>query len=453
MVNPILEKVKKMIDEYEMFKRVKKAIIGFSSGPDSVCLLDVLKTVFENKIDFTLVYINHGLRKQSVLTKEETLTQYYAHKYQCGFKIIKINVPCSKKGIEAEARERRYRVLIDYARKINAQRIVLGHNLDDFVETFFLNLVRGSGNIGLQSIPPIRSLFVRPLLNVRKKEILEYLKKRKLKFSKDVSNLDTDIRRNFIRHKIMPQFIKLNPKIYETIKREIEILHNDEEFLQKIVARVYKKLVYRKKDGFTLDLSRLMYYNKAITNRIVMKVIHDLKGDLAGIESKHISAVLNLRYKESGRKVCLPHCLYAQKIFDKIFIGIKSEELKNQFNIQLRIGEPAEIGNLCVNAEILKRFDLKKKQINCEVFDFALIKPPLFLRNRRIGDRVKIKNGSKRLKEILNEKRVPVNERDNVVVLCDGEGILWVIGIYRAYRAFIKNETKNILKVTFEHTD
>ncbi len=453
MSDQVLANVKKTIAKYKMFQGVKKAVIGFSSGPDSVCLVDVLKTLYGNKIKFALAYINHGLRSKQILKEEEGFTEYYANKYQCNYKIIKITVDKGKKGLEAEAREKRYRALIDYARKISAQKIILGHNLDDLVETFFINLIRGSGNLGLQSIPPVRSPFVRPLIDVRKKEVLEYLKKRKLIFSQDVSNLNTDIRRNFIRHKIIPQFIRLNPQIYETIKRTIEILHNDEEFFQKIVTRIQKRIVSKKKNGFTLDLNRLMYYNKAVINRLIMKVIKDLKGDLTGIESKHIEAVLSLKSKLSGRRIHLPSNLFAQRIFDKIFIGIKNERLKRHFKYLLKVGEAAEIGNLKVSIEIVRKFDLKKRDINCEVFDLSKIRPPLILRNRRIGDVVKIKNGEKKLKEILNEKRIPANERDNVLVLCDQDGILWVLGVYRAYRAFIKKDTKDILKVAFEYID
>uniref|UniRef100_A0A7C6EJT7 tRNA(Ile)-lysidine synthase n=1 Tax=candidate division WOR-3 bacterium TaxID=2052148 RepID=A0A7C6EJT7_UNCW3 len=453
MVDKVLAEVKETIEKYRMFRDVKKAVIGFSSGPDSVCLLDVLKTIYGEKIKFFLVYINHGLRSEWVLKKEEELTASYAKKYQCNFKIIKINVKKGKKGIEAEARERRYRALNGYARKISAPRIVLGHNLDDLLETFFMNLIRGSGNIGLQSIPAVRLPFVRPLINIKKKEIYDYLKKRKLTFSEDISNLNTNIRRNFIRQKIIPQFLKLNPNLYATIKRTIEILHNDEEFLQNIVSGVFKKIVLRKGQGFTLDLNRLMYYNKAIGNRVIMKAIEELKGDLTGVESKHIEALWCLNDKKSGKRICLPYCLYAQKIFDRVFIGIENRGLKNDFNFQLKTDEPVEIGNLVVSAEIVKNFDLKKRQDNCEVFDFSQIYPPLVLRNRRTGDVVKIKNGEKKLKEILNEKRVPANERDDVVILCDQEGILWVLGVYRAYRAFIGQNTKNILKVEFEYTD
>ncbi|MCX7995278.1 MAG: tRNA lysidine(34) synthetase TilS [candidate division WOR-3 bacterium] len=447
----ILENVKETIERHKMFEGVKKALIGFSSGPDSVCLLDVLKTIYQNDIDFFLIYVNHGLRDRKVLEYEERLTAYYAHKYNCGFKIVKISIPKTKKGIEAEARERRYDVFIDYAQKISAQRVVLGHNLDDLVETFFMNLIRGSGNVGFQSIPPVRLPFVRPLINVKKIDILRYLKEKGLKFSRDMTNLDIDIRRNFIRQKIIPRLIELNPRIYETIKREIEILHDDEEFMQIAVNRAYNRCREKKKDGITLDLNRLMHYNKAIRNRVIMKAIVELKGNLTGIESKHIEGIWSLRSKLSGRILCLPEGLYAQKVYDKIFLGWKDSAIKKRTEIELEIGKEIRFGDLKVRSEIIEHFDLKKKKENCEVFDLSQVVPPLILRNRKRGDVVVIKGGKKRLKEILIEKKIASLERDDVGLLCDREGILWVMGVYRAYRAFIQKNTKKILKVEFEH--
>ncbi|MEO0143057.1 MAG: tRNA lysidine(34) synthetase TilS, partial [candidate division WOR-3 bacterium] len=436
--------------EYQMFKGAKKIIIGFSSGPDSVCLLDVLNAIYRKKKELVLVYINHGIRPKKFLKSEEELTRYYANLYQCDYKIIKVNVPKTKKGIEAEARERRYRALINYANSISANRIALGHNLDDRIETFFMNLIRGSGTLGLKSIPPVRLPFVRPLIDVRKVEILNYLKMKKLKFSEDFTNLNTDIRRNYIRHKIIPQFLKLNPKIYETIKRDIELLYADEEFLQGVANEVYKNLVKKKGNGLTIDLNRLFYYNKAIGNRLIMKMLMELKGDLTGIESKHIEMIRGLGYKVSGKFLNLPGGMYAQKIYDKVFMGFVERKSNNKPEVQLKVGNPVEFGKFVIQAELVKKFDLKKKAENSEVFDYSQLCPPLILRKRKTGDIVRIKNGVKKLKEILNEKKIPVNERDDLILLCDREGILWVLGVYRAYRAFIEKDTEDILKVQYE---
>lgn len=447
----ILIDAKKTIDDYNMLKGVKSAIIAFSAGPDSVCLLDVLKTIYGKKIEFCIVYVNHGLRQKIVLRKEEELTRFYARKYKCAYKIIKIKVPESKKGIEAEARERRYDALITYARKISAEKIVLGHNLDDLVETFFMNLIRGSGNIGLQAISAVRLPFVRPLINIRKAAILSYLQKKGLRFSRDLSNINLDIRRNYIRKKIIPLMLNLNPQLYEVVKREIGILHNDEEFIQSFVEKVFKKIVKKEKDGFTIDLNHLFCYNKAIITRIIMQIIKSLKGDLRGLTSKHIEEVVSLKNKLSGKKISLLQNIYAQRIFRKIFIGYSKESKIKKFYIPLKINKEVSIGNLRLNLTLVKKYDLRYPVANCEVFDFTKIYPPLFLRNRKAGDIIKIKNGRKKLKEILNEAKIPINERDNVMLLCDQHNILWVIGVRRAEQAYIDDKTKNILRVEFEY--
>ena len=163
-----------------MFKSVKRVVIAFSSGPDSVCLLDTLFNFYHDKIDFHLVYLNHGLRPQEYLSKEEALTKKYAMKYNIKYKIIPLKVSRTNLGSEGTARQMRHKVLCKYLRRINGQVIALGHNLDDVVETFFMNLIRGSGARGLRSIPAKRQPFVRPLIDLKKIEIIKYLRNKRL---------------------------------------------------------------------------------------------------------------------------------------------------------------------------------------------------------------------------------------------------------------------------------
>ncbi|MGQ9465669.1 MAG: tRNA lysidine(34) synthetase TilS [bacterium] len=447
----ILTAVKKTIEAHNMLKSVKTAIIGFSTGPDSVCMLDTLKTLCGAKIKIYLVYVNHQLRQENILKKEEALTRFYARKYKCAYKIIKVKVLRTGKGIEAEARKKRYDALTDFAKKVSAQRIFLGHNLDDLVETFFMNLIRGSGSLGLQAMPAVRLPFVRPLINIRKSEILDYLKKRGLKFSRDISNLNLNIRRNYIRKRVIPLLLNLNPQLYEVVKREIDILHNDAEFMDNFVEEAFRRTVKKSAHGFTIDLSRILYYNKAIINRVILKILKLLKGDLTGLSSKHIEEIISLKDKQSGRRIILPQNLYAQRIFGKIFISNKFEAEVPDFYMPLKIGEPVEVGNFRLKLGFIKRYDRCRRSANCEVFDYDRIVPPLFLRNRRPGDVIKIKNGRKKLKEILIEAKIPVNERNGVILLCDQHSILWAVGVRRADQAYVDEETKNILRVEFEY--
>ncbi len=452
-IDGVFSQVKETIDRYRMFRKTKKVVIGFSGGPDSVCALDVLKKIYGNTIIFSLVYVNHGLRPKGILKDEERLVHYYARKYECSCKIIRIVVPKTRRGLEAEARQRRYNALMKCAREISAQRIVLGHNLDDVVETFFINLVRGSGTLGLQSIPAVRLPFVRPLIGIKKSDILRYLKMCGLKFSTDLSNTDMNIRRNFIRLKIIPQLLKLNPQLHKVLQREIDILHNDERFIQEEVQKAFDKLVTKKKNGLAIDLKHLLYYNKAIGNRVIMRGIKNLKGNLSGLESKHIDAILSLNDKTSGKKIFLPGNLCAQRVYESVVICPSAGGREKKFFSPVKIDKVVEITNLRLKTSFVAKIAQVHFSENCEFFDFDELIPPFFLRNWKPGDIIEIKKGRKKIKKILNEARVPVNERSSIVLLCDQRGILWVVGICRAYRAFIDKKTRNILKVEFEYLD
>ncbi len=453
IVKKLVQQVNETIQKKGMFDNVHKVVFGFSGGPDSVCLLDVLKTIYESKINIRLVYVNHGLRAQKFLQHEERMTEEYAKKYCCEHEVIKIKVPETRKGVEAEARERRYHALIKCADKIQAQRIVLAHNLDDLVETFLMNLLRGSGTLGLQAMPAVRLPFVRPLIDVKKSDVISYLKSKSLRYCCDQSNLDLSIRRNFIRRKIMPQLLEINPQIHDIIRREIEILHNDEEFIQDYVKKAYDTVVRKRENGLAIDFNRLMYYNKAIRNRVILEAIRFLKGDLTGIGAKHIEAIFGLKNKVSGRVVCLPDKVVARKIYGNIFLGLNFEAKKKDIYRTVKIGSEIEVENLRLKSDFIQNCIPEKTIPEGELFDAGALKMPLYVRNRKPGDVVKIKNGRKKLKEILNEKDIPVDKRDKVLLLCDQKGILWVIGIYRAFRAFVNRATNKILKVQFEYID
>jgi len=447
----ISTEVQNTIEEHNMLKQVKKLVIAFSSGPDSVCLLNVLHTLYGDKIDFHLVYVNHGLRPQKYLKIEEDLTREYALKYNSKYRVINIKVKKKKIGLEAAARELRYSALLNYMNKINAQRIAIGHNLDDMLETFFMNLLRGSGTRGLTSMPPVRLPYIRPLINIKKAEILRYLKVKRLSYSIDETNRILGYRRNLLRHRIIPEFVKINPQIHETIKREIDILKQDDEYFEKQVERLYKNAATRELNHISLDIKKILRYNTAIVNRVAMKVIKKLRGNLDGFESKHFKAIVGLKDKTSGKRIDLPKGLYAQREYDDIIIGIakpaKSMEILVDTDTDLLVS-----GDIMIRIRTVSKFDLKRRKPNCEVFDLDEIDLPLLIRNKRKGDYIKAKIGKKKIKNIYHEFKIPLHKRKELMMLCDQKGILWIFGIVRAFRGFINRKTNKILVVEFERT-
>ncbi len=452
IIKKVQDTVQSTDQKYNMFKGVKRAVIAFSSGPDSVCLLDALFNLYHDKIDFHLVYVNHGLRPQENLRKEEALTKKYALKYNIKYKIIYLKILRTNLGIEGTARQMRHKALCKYLRRIRGQVIALGHNLDDVVETFFMNLIRGSGARGLRSIPAKRQPFVRPLINLKKTEIMKYLGSKRLDYSLDETNRLLDYRRNLLRHKIIPKFLKINPELHQVIERTIDIIRQDDEFLEGQARKAYEKVAERKSGHISLDTKKLLKYNPAVQNRVVMKAVKDLHGVLDGFESKHITQILGLKDKESGKKIHLPKKLYAQKEYNKVIVGIP--KLRKQIEIAVDTERDfLVIGDLLVKIRTETQFDLSKLKPDCEVFDLDGLEPPLLIRSKRDGDFIVTKIGRKKVKNIFQERKTPLHRRKEIMMLCDKTGILWVIGIARSSRAFIRKSTKKILVVSFAHSN
>lgn len=318
-----LGRVDQSIRNERMLSGTRKLLIAFSAGPDSVCLLDALHRLYGRRVAMSLVYLDHGLRPAKAVSREKQLTRYYAGFYGLPFKIARIKVDAGggKLGIEGEAREARYLALVRRARVVKADRIALGHNLDDVVETFFLNILRGSGATGMMAIPPVRLPFIRPLINTRKSDIIAYLRKNNLRFCRDRSNRRLSIRRNFLRHKVIPLLEAVNPRLHEHIRHQIELLRRDESYFQQKALAAYKRVVVKRKNGAALDINRLIRYTMPVRSRVIRLVIKSLCGDLAGYGSKHIYAILGLIDKETGKRIMLPKGIFALKGRDKIKIG------------------------------------------------------------------------------------------------------------------------------------
>lgn len=432
-----------------MLLNVKKMVVAFSSGPDSVCLLDTLYQLYGQRIEIFIVYINHRLRQSNIIKKEIALTKWYAKQYKAKHKIIEIKVKKGKDGLEATARDERYSALLIHAKNIGAQRIALGHNLDDLMETFFMNIVRGSGSRGLRSIPPVRLPFIRPLINVPRKEIMEYINARHLISSIDETNKSYDFRRNLMRLKIIPQLIELNPRLSEAIQRETELLREDDEYLEKCARELYLKTVKKLKNHITLDIKKIMSYNKVLVSRVVQHVIRELAGDLDGFERKHIEAVVGLKNKRNWKRTDLPKGIYAQKTRNEIIFArtVKARYIKVPIGLQ---DEVVVLDRILVRTGIRKSVNRIQRRDNIEVFDLAGIELPLFIRTRKPGDELETNIGKKKIKKIFSELEVPWSERNKILMLCDKKGILWIFGCRRAFRGYIGKNTKRILVVEYK---
>jgi tRNA(Ile)-lysidine synthase len=315
-----------------------------------------------------------------------------------------------------------------------------------------LNILRGSGVRGLRSIPAKRGLFVRPLINVKKSDVLCYLRARKLSYAIDKTNLSLAHRRNLLRIKVLPVLQRLNPEIHGAVRREIEILKQDDEYIWAQVEKVYPKVVHTEKDCVLLDLHKIVRYNLSLVNRIVMKAILDTVGSLDGFESKHYHAILSLISKQSGKRLVLPKGLYALRDHETIVIGYRRPKARMVNTVRVSVGVSV-VGDHKLRLRVLDSWNSRQSRRNREVFDLDALDVPLYVRGRKDGDIIKMKIGRKKVKKIFSERRVSSRIRDHALMLCDQNGILWILGVARAFRGFVTERTKRFLVVDFERID
>lgn len=222
---------------YKYFKKDDKIILACSTWPDSMYLLHkILETSYKNNL--VVCYFNHKLRKEADFEEEfiEKLWKklwFQVEIWSANIKAIQKIVP--SKSIEEIAREKRYAFFNAILNIYNAKYILTAHHLDDKIETFFFNLLRGSKITGLINMTEECWGILRPLLNLTKKEILEYLKDNKIKYFIDSTNLDTEITRNFLRLEIIPKLWKINSNFKENIWNFINYLENVKDFIDNEV--------------------------------------------------------------------------------------------------------------------------------------------------------------------------------------------------------------------------
>lgn len=452
----VFPKVKKIIERYNMLSPGDRILVAVSGGPDSVCLLHILNRCRkEMALSLHVVHINHGIRKRES-KREEKFVSRLAGRMSLPITVKSLDVPSyareKRLTIEEAARDMRYSALEQLAGKLNAKKIALGHTASDQVETVLMHLLRGSGPQGLSGIPPVRKLgstvIVRPLIEVNREEILNYLKKNKLTFCLDSSNRKTEYFRNKVRLKLLPLLRKnYNENIDGALLRLSEILKEENAYWERVVERVLGKVVSWEAEKILIDFKRFLRYNVIVQRRVLYRLFGGI------VSLSQIEAIRSLAQKSSqGKRIYLGKRFSVRKEGNFLIFSSSPERRFKKFNYPLRVPGKNEIEglNLTLNTRIVDFYPVSEKETNTAYFDVDKINfKKLLLRNRREGDRFKPfgLRGTKKLSDFFIDRKIPRRLRDRVPLLVEGEDILWVVGIRRADKARITEDTKKILEV------
>lgn len=415
----------KAIQQFSLISSGDNVIVAVSGGADSIALLHSLN-IIKDKLNFTLkaAHFNHLIRGEEAKRDQEFVADF-CKKIGVDLIVGESNVPQyaeeNHMSIETAARELRY----NFFESISNGKIATAHTASDNLETMLFNLSRGTLIKGLCGIPEKRGIYIRPLIFCTRKDVEDYCKDNNLEFVTDSTNLSDCYSRNNIRHNVVPVLKAINPNIEISATRTAFSLKEDANFLDNTAEAKLFRLV---QDDF-LEISDFEALHPSIAKRILLKFFN-IQFPNINLENKHIIDIYDIVLNKKG-KINLPYNLYAEIIGSYLHFFNNAESSFPEFEVTIKKAE--NVNSLFSNQYI----------------DYDKIKGELVVRTRNEGDSIRLyKRGcTKTLKKLFTEFKIPTSIRNQIPVISDDKGVVWVYNIGVCDRCAVTDKTKNIFKI------
>lgn len=448
----LIHKIKNTIIRENLIQKNDKILIGLSGGADSVLLFNVLYQL-KDDLDFGIktCHINHSYRVTadrdenfSREISEEKNVQFFSKKVD--MKQFSIDNSIS---LEDSGRILRYNCFNKILETENFNKIAVAHHLDDQVETFFLHLFRGSGIDGLCGIQYRNKNVIRPLLDVSKNEILNYLDSNNIEYVTDETNFIADVKRNKIRLEMLPYIQEnFNNSINESIYRTINILQDSKEIIDDVTNIKFEKLISQRNGEYSIDVKLFEIEKTSIQRNIIRKLLIELNGSNQNIRMAYIDDIIELFDLKNGREYIFKDYSFF-KSYDKVIIRKNVDYKKNQI-VKFELGTII-FGDFKISSYLTKDTNIKPSR-NKMVFDSKILSHNLVLRRRENGDRIKLKGFTKKIKDVFIDNKVLQIERDNYPILSDEENVYAILSLKRS-NLYMKNSNSKevlVIEVTYE---
>ena len=446
----MLNQIRKTIETNSMLEWGDHLVVAVSGGPDSVALLRVLALMTDEfQLHLTTAHLNHGLRKEEADRDEAFVCRLSAGMgIACVSKKVDIYALQEGKGqsLEEICREERYRFLHETAEQCGAVKIAVGHHRDDQAETVLHHLLRGSGAAGLRGILPVwDGRLIRPLLDVGKTGILEFLRREGLAYVRDSSNESPLFLRNRIRNELIPELVAhYNPQLIGGLCQTAGIIRREDDYLRGVVRQIIDRWgIVPGCEEVALPLSDFFALHEAIQGRIIKCLLEGVAPWRNGIGYRHIEAVRVLALRHSGRCVSLDLPFRIRVECERGILWIRKEADRrarkeaHERKTPLRFEYPVEIPTTIYLHEIDRTIRLEwiekplieelKKRPETAFMDYECMTLPLILRNMRPGDRVEPlgMGGTKKLKDYFIDRKIVVQSRVEIPLLVDAGKIIY----------------------------
>jgi tRNA(Ile)-lysidine synthase len=440
MVNRFIQYVK----EYNLFENNQTILLAVSGGIDSMILCDLfLKSNFK----FAIAHCNFHLRGEES-NRDERFVREYAQKNN-----IKIHVKefdtysyMKEKGksMQVSAREMRYSWFNELLKEEGYSYIATGHHIDDSIETFFMNILRGTGIAGLHGILQKVNLVIHPLLFTGRAEIVNYQKENKLEFVEDSSNATTKYTRNKIRHELIPLVKEIAPNFDKIISKEIERFRETEVVFRSVINDAKTELLEIENQTIKISIEKLKSY---VPQKIFM---YEILSDF-GFNEATINSIEDALLETSGKQ------FYSEThrlVKDRDYLLIVKNKPQNLNQYLIEESQTSVYSPIILHLEVLKDLQYVKILKNKEVamLDYDKLSFPLILRKWKKGDSFfpyGLK-GEKKISEFYKNLKYSILDKENQWLLCSENDIIWVVGQRIDDRYKITKSTKTIFKIELD---
>ena len=449
----------KNIVDYDLINPKDNIVIGLSGGPDSMALLYSLMDA-QKSLDFNIIvaHVNHGVRGEEALADQlfvETKAKYLnVLHYSKNVDMVQYG---KDKGITAEeaGRELRYGFFREILKKHGGGKIAVAHNKNDQAETLLMRIMRGTGIDGLKGMDFKVGDIIRPILNIHREDIEDYIKINSIETVLDKTNLLPIYSRNKVRLELIPYIEEnFNPNLIDALWRLSQISNLDSSFLANTAIEKYNNILKSQmKSKVILYTDLLAKEHKSIQQRVIRIALEKVALGLQGFNEQHIIDINNLILLGTGKQLNLPNGIIVSISYDELIFQ-KEEDMKfEDFKYELALGHNQFINkSYTFNIQLLDidRISSIKMGRYIKCFDYDKIQGALSIRNRKSGDRFHPfgMNGSKKLKDYFIDEKINKDVRKEIPLLIDDENILWVVGYRTSDLYKLTKDSKKVLVVS-----
>lgn len=456
----LVQRLWETVQQYKLIAAGETVMVAVSGGPDSMALLHGLwRLKVRGGWQVTAVHVDHQLRGEAALDAQYVRER--CREWKIPLEIHRVDVPrfLEERGgnLQAVAREFRYTAFRDAARKFGAQKVALAHHANDQVETVLMRFVRGTGVGGLAGMPLRRPLdereVIRPLLAVSRQEIETYCFEQGLNPREDESNRSFRYTRNRVRHKLIPEMESYNPQFSRAVLNLVQVVSDEEKVWSRLVEEAAQRIVKRQAaEEAELDVIQLRSYEIALQRRVIKLILSCLvQDDTIEVPLETVEQIRNLALQDvpSG-ELDLPGEIAASREYDLLHLFHKRIKKKKDPLPSLPVIIPGKThlpdGRFLI-AKRLSSLSEVNPSVTTAVFDADMLTEPLKIRARQAGDRMQPfgLNGSKKVKAIFIDHKVPRRMRDQIPLIVHGSQIIWIPGICRSDFAPVTANTKRFL--------